>query len=76
VATGWPSPWGIVILAAVSIAMLWTFDASVDALIPLYLGRRLHLLHPVAGRHGHPLAQGAEFRVGLAERRKRLSAPS
>jgi len=28
--------WGIVILAAVSIAMLWAFDASVDALIPLY----------------------------------------
>jgi amino acid transporter len=28
--------WGIVILAAVSIAMLWKFDASVDALIPLY----------------------------------------
>jgi len=28
--------WGIVILAAVSIAMLYAFDASVDALIPLY----------------------------------------
>jgi amino acid transporter len=28
--------WGIVILAGVSIAMLWAFDASVDALIPLY----------------------------------------
>ena len=28
--------WGIVILAAVSIGMLWAFDASVDALIPLY----------------------------------------
>jgi amino acid transporter len=28
--------WGVVILAAVSIAMLWAFDASVDALIPLY----------------------------------------
>jgi amino acid transporter len=28
--------WGIVILAAVSIAMLWAFNASVDALIPLY----------------------------------------
>ena len=28
--------WGIVVLAAVAIAMLWAFDASVDALIPLY----------------------------------------
>jgi len=28
--------WGIVVLAAVAIAMLYAFDASVDALIPLY----------------------------------------
>jgi amino acid transporter len=28
--------WGIVVLAAVAIAMLWAFNASVDALIPLY----------------------------------------
>ena len=28
--------WGIVVLAAVAIVMLWAFDASVDALIPLY----------------------------------------
>jgi amino acid transporter len=28
--------WGIVLLAAVAIAMLYAFDASVDALIPLY----------------------------------------
>jgi len=28
--------WGIVVLAAVAIGMIWAFNASVDALIPLY----------------------------------------
>ena len=68
--------WGIVLLAAIAAGLIVLFGGDTHALIPLYCGRRVRLLHAVADRDGPPLARGAESGLVVAagdQRRRRAS---
>ena len=58
---------GIVVLTALAAALIVVFQANVNSLIHLYVDRRLHGVHALAGGDGALLA--AHARPGLAAKR-------
>ena len=65
---------GIIVLAGLAARLIWVFHADVIALIHLYVDRRLHRLHALAGGHGAPLAADAGARLAAERRHERARA--
>ena len=58
---------GVVMLTVVAAVLVVVFDGDTHALHPALRGRRLHLVHPVAGEHGAPLAAAAAAALARGE---------
>ena len=54
---------GIILLAVVAGGLIYAFDGSVTRLIQLYILGRVHLVHPLPGRHGAALEPGTGHRA-------------
>ena len=68
--------WGIVLLSAVAAGLVIAFGGTRHRADPPVLGRRVRLLHALAGRHGPPLVPAARAGLELGASRSMRSGRS